>query len=301
LTATVSSQTGESINEGVVSFSVTDSDGNPVGGTVSNIAVSNGTASASFTVPGNTPVGTYTITATYTDPQNGSSGGRFGPSSDDTHTLTVNATPASTTVKAGNASVDVSTSPQSVNVVALVNSPAGTVNEGTMTVTLFDKTNSPVASGFASVSGGSASVKITVPANFPAGSYQMQESYTDGTDFGGSSDFGTLTVNDPKANNGGSKSTGPVTIAGAVSSSGPVNVSQASGPDALMAFLTITIDAAELCLVQAGITSVAGTQLPSAAALVAQMQANFAFAGPFGMAALAAGINAGNHAVAASK
>jgi hypothetical protein len=288
------------INEGQVTFTVTDSSNNPVGGPVTTFSVVNGVATASFTVPGNQPVGSYTITAKYTDPQNGGSGGRFGDSTG-TGTLSVNTTPASTTVKAGNASVDVSTSPQPVNVVALVNSPAGTVNEGNVTVTLFDKTNNPVATGSASVSGGSASVSITVPANFAAGSYQMQESYTDGTDFGGSSDFGTLTVNDPKANNGGSKSTGPVTIAGAVSSSGPVNVSQASGPDALMAFLTITIDAAELCLVQAGITSVAGTQLPSAAALVAQMQANFAFAGPFGMAALAAGINAGNHAVAASK
>ncbi|HEY7311033.1 MAG TPA: hypothetical protein VH643_16835 [Gemmataceae bacterium] len=264
LTADIASQTGEMINEGQVTFTVTDSSNNPVGGPVTTFSVVNGVATASFTVPGNQPVGSYTITAKYTDPQNGGSGGRFGDSTG-TGTLSVNTTPASTTVKAGNASVDVSTSPQPVNVVALVNSPAGTVNEGNVTVTLFDKTNNPVATGSASVSGGSASVSITVPANFAAGSYQMQESYTDGTDFGGSSDFGTLTVVNPVSQ---PQSPMPVTVVNTpLSTSGTTTVTNTvttTTNNDLNAAIALFMDVIAFVLDQNGFSSIsAAFNLPT--------------------------------------
>lgn len=254
LTADVGAQTGELINEGSVTFTVTDSGGNPVGGTVANVAVVNGVASASFTVPGNQPVGTYTITAKYTDPLNGSSGGRFGDSTG-TGTLAVNTTPATTSVTPGNASLTESTSPQMVNIVALVNSPAGTVNTGTVTVTLLDKLNAPVASGFATVSGGSASVSITVPANFPVGTFQLQESYTDGTDFGGSSAFGTLTITSSSST---PQSPTPVTVVGTVPTT-VTNTVTATTNNSLSQALALFFDVVAFVLDQNGFSSISAS------------------------------------------
>ena len=176
------------VNEGVVTFTVTDSLGNPVGSTIANVPVSGGVATTLFTVPANTPAGFYTITASYTDPINGNAGGRFAPSIG-ANTLTVAPVAASTSVVATNAVVTFSTSAQTDNISVPVNSPAGTVNEGTVTVTLAGNT---IGSG--SVINGSAAVTLNIPAGLAASSYQLQESYSDGVNFAGSSALGTLTV-----------------------------------------------------------------------------------------------------------
>jgi len=63
------------------------------------------------------------------------------------------------------------------------------------------------------------------------------------------------------------------------------------------ALFTIAVDAAELILVQHGVFSINGVLLPPAAQMMAQISANLPFAGPLAMAALQAGITAGNSAV----
>jgi hypothetical protein len=66
------------VNAGTVTFTVSG-----VVGTVTSGTVSGGSASAMFMLPGNTPVGVYTITATY------NAGGNFAGSMDNTHMLAV--------------------------------------------------------------------------------------------------------------------------------------------------------------------------------------------------------------------
>ncbi|HEY7426160.1 MAG TPA: hypothetical protein VH682_18160 [Gemmataceae bacterium] len=304
LTANVS---GDTVNEGVVAFSVKDTGGNLLG-TIPNVSVVNGVATTSFTVPGNTPAGPYTITADYTDP-----GGRF-PSSTGTGTLTINATGTGTTVTPGNATVTEKSSSQTTGVGVLVTSPSGTVTEGTVTVTLLNNGSAVGTPVSATVSGGAAMVTgLTVPANFPPGQYQLLEAYHDSAaKFGDSQAFGQLTVQSSSSTP--ITTTGPVTVtgpinaggvsaggvsAGAVSSQGPVNITN-TGPDIFTAAFAIAIDTAELVLVSHGIFSVGGVPLPSASLLMAQIQANMAFADGLGFAAMQAGMQAANQALSLS-
>jgi hypothetical protein len=81
LAATVSN-TSETVNEGTVTFTVF-SGATPIG-TAVNGTVSNGAASASYTLPGGTGAGTYTIRASYSD-----TGGVYAASSDSTQTIVV--------------------------------------------------------------------------------------------------------------------------------------------------------------------------------------------------------------------
>ena len=87
-----------------------------------------GTASGSYTLPAGTSPGTYTIQAAY----NGTPD--FAGSSDSGHNLTVAA--AATATAAANASTPFSEASQAVPLSATVTSPAGTVNEGTLTFTI---------------------------------------------------------------------------------------------------------------------------------------------------------------------
>lgn len=82
LSATVKAS-GNPVKIGTVSFTVFDSQNNPVGKGVSQSIGSDGTASALFVVPGGTSPGSYTITASYTD-----SSGQYAGSSN-TGTLTI--------------------------------------------------------------------------------------------------------------------------------------------------------------------------------------------------------------------
>ena len=80
LSATVTSATGP-VNEGTETFTIL-SGGNPIGSAVS-ATVSSGSVTASYTLPGGTAVGTYTIEAVY----NGTAD--YGTSTDTSHSLTI--------------------------------------------------------------------------------------------------------------------------------------------------------------------------------------------------------------------
>jgi hypothetical protein len=143
--------------------------GSPVTGSVNT---ADGSASVSYTVPGNTPSGSYTIQAAYT-PESGS---KFANSSDTTHTLTVNppAAPFSTTTTVSAVSaVNFSLSSQSINLSAMVVSGATGVNEGTVTFTLLLAGNPVGSPKSGNVTGGAASVIYTLPAASAAGTYTI--------------------------------------------------------------------------------------------------------------------------------
>ena len=187
LSATVTSPAG-TVNEGTVTFTVKQ--GATVLGTpVTSGTVSNGAASVSYSLPAGTAAGTYTIQAVYNP------GVDFMGSSDATHTLTVSR--ASSTTFGLDASTSFSSSAQGVTLNAVVSSPAGTVNEGTVTFTVevgATVIGTPTMSG--TVSGGAASVNYSLPAGTAAGTYMVQAVYNPGPDFTGSSDLApaTLTV-----------------------------------------------------------------------------------------------------------
>jgi hypothetical protein len=185
----------DTVNEGTVTFTVKDNQGNTVGSPVQG-AVSGGTAGASFALPAGQAAGSYTILVTYSD-----GAGNFADGGDTGSRLTVS--PASVTISAGTASASFSTAGQPVTLSATVSEsspPGDTVNEGTVTFTIKDTHgntigNSPIT---ASVSGGTATaMTYSLPPGVPAGSYTILVSYSDSggnyTDGGDTSN--TLTIN----------------------------------------------------------------------------------------------------------
>ena len=186
LNATVTSPAG-AVNEGTVTFTVREGAA-VIGAPVTSGTVSGGAASVSYSLPAGTAVGTYTIQAVYNP------GPDFEGSSDSTQTLTVS--PASSTTSASSASTPFSSSAQSVTLNATVTSPAGTINEGTVTFTVRNVATvigAPTTSG--TVSGGAASVSYSLPAGTAPGTYTIQAVYNGTTEFTGSVDSThTLTI-----------------------------------------------------------------------------------------------------------
>ncbi|HUB82796.1 MAG TPA: FG-GAP-like repeat-containing protein [Bryobacteraceae bacterium] len=187
LKATVTS-TGGVVNSGTVIFTVLNGS-TQLGAATTPANVSNGAASASYTLPGGTNTGTYTIVASYTG------AGGFTSSSDNTHTLTVNA--AGSTTTGANQAASFSATAQIVPLSAMVTSSAGTVNGGTVTFTVL---NGGTTIGTATISGqvsaGNASVTYAIPASTAPGTYTIQAVYSGGANFTGSSDnTHTLTIN----------------------------------------------------------------------------------------------------------
>jgi hypothetical protein len=94
LSATVSSN-GQSINDGTITFQLTNG-GTNVGSPVTSAAVKSNTASVNYAIPLGTSVGNYAVLASY------NSGGTFAPSMDNAKVLAINPAPLSAT--ANNAS-----------------------------------------------------------------------------------------------------------------------------------------------------------------------------------------------------
>jgi hypothetical protein len=194
LTVAVNSPAG-TVNTGSVSVSLISGSTTTPLGTAALSA--NGTATLNVSagaLPANLQVGSYQLIETYTDVASGQFGGSSGSG-----TLTITTVP--TTVAAGNATLnyfDNSPSPAFVLTVG-VNSPAGTVNTGSVSVGLISG-NTTTALGTAAVSAdGKATISVpahVLPANLQVGSYQLIETYTDiaSGQFAGSTANGTLTI-----------------------------------------------------------------------------------------------------------
>jgi hypothetical protein len=203
LTATITSLTGGTVNEGSVSLSVGSLPA--VMGSVN----SQGMATASLTVPAGFPAGVYGVHGEYTDAANANGVPNFGPSSTGQLTVTV----GSTETAVANASVPFSSAGSVVNVTAAVTSPNGTVREGNVTFTVGS------LRAIVPVNNGVATGPLALPPGFPVGTYSLQASYADVTSGGQSGSFlsstaspATLTV-----------TAGPTTIALSSASSTPGN------------------------------------------------------------------------------
>jgi hypothetical protein len=193
LTLTASVAAAITVAEGTVDFTITNSSHTVVA--TQTVNVSNGSASTtSLSLPGGTPVGTYDIHAAYSDAT-----GNFTSSSYD-GTLTISR--VNTTTAAQSQSVTFSSVQQNVAVSSTVASSAGTVNEGTVTFTILNGgTTIAGPSSPISVSAGSASTTMTLPAGLAQSSYTIKAVYADSAgNLNGSSDNShTLTVTAPPA------------------------------------------------------------------------------------------------------
>jgi uncharacterized repeat protein (TIGR01451 family) len=187
LSATVSGGSG-TVSEGTVTFAVFNG-ATEIGSSVPPTTVSGGNASAIFVLPGNTAAGSYSIHATY-NPGSGYTG-----STDNAHSLTVNA--GGTTTIASDQTATFGSSNQNVTLSAVVGAAGGSglVNEGTITFSVFNGPTQIGSSATSStVTSGSASATYVMPANTAAGTYSIHATYNAGADYTGSTD-NTHTLN----------------------------------------------------------------------------------------------------------
>ncbi|MEI6235746.1 MAG: Ig-like domain repeat protein [Planctomycetota bacterium] len=166
--ANITSAAG-TLSVGTVTFQVKNGASN-IGTAVTSPTIVNGVATVTYTIPGNTPVGVYSINATY------SGSGNVTGSSDTTEIFTVFVIASTTT--GANASVTYTQSAQNVTLNATVASPNNTVNEGTVTFQIMDGA-SPVGTPVTSttVLNNVASVSYSLPAGLPAKMYTIVASY----------------------------------------------------------------------------------------------------------------------------
>jgi hypothetical protein len=166
LTATVTSDAG-AVNEGNVTFTLVDAQGNTIGTATTSGTVSNGQASVSYTLPSGTATGNYTITAAYSD-----SAGDFTASSGQ-GTLAVSTAGTSLTLTTVNIVPNLLNGKAQVTLTVQVSTPAGSIGEGVVSVTLAG------VSGQGNVVNGTASVQLTVPILDAIGSPSISLAYTD--------------------------------------------------------------------------------------------------------------------------
>lgn len=170
LSATVAdtSNPADTVTEGVVTFTIKDSQGNIIGTAHGN--VSGGNASTSFNLPAAQTAGNYVIDVSYAD-----TNGKFKDSGATSSTLTVS--PATVTTAANSATAVFSTQAQTVLLHATL---ANGVNEGNVTFTLKDSSGNIIGSPVSgSVSGGTATAGYTLPPGLAAGSYTLAVHYSD--------------------------------------------------------------------------------------------------------------------------
>jgi len=177
LTASITSPAG-TVNEGSETFTLLNS-GTVVGSPVT-VGVAAGAASANYTLPAGTVDGSYTIQAVYTDTAN------FAGSSDTSHSLTVG--PAATTTAAVTAFTSYSAASQTVALSATVTCPVVTVNEGSVTFTVFNGATVVGSTVTGNVVNGSAGVNYTLPAGLADGIYTIQAAYSGNAHFAASTD-----------------------------------------------------------------------------------------------------------------
>jgi len=183
--ASVASTSGlGSVDEGTVTFSVFNAAGTTqIGSSVPSSTVAAGSASAVFSLPGNTALGAYQIHALYNP------GSDFTGSSDNIKTLTVSSPNATT--QPTEVTTSYSTSAQTLTLIGNVTSTIGPVNGGTFTFTVAGF--GPVTSG--TVTNGTASATFTLPARTAPQTIAITTAYSGSGSFPASTNStGALTV-----------------------------------------------------------------------------------------------------------
>lgn len=162
------SNPADTVNEGIVTFTIKDSQGNTIGTAQGN--VSGGSVGASFNLPAAQAAGNYSIEVSYAD-----SNGKFKDGGDTSSTLMI--APAAVTITGNSATAVFSTQGQTVLLHAAL---ANGANEGSVTFTLKDKGGNIIGSPVSgSVSGGTATAGYTLPPGLAAGSYTLAVHYSD--------------------------------------------------------------------------------------------------------------------------
>jgi hypothetical protein len=161
LTATVTSNAGGKVTGGVVTFSVAGL------GPFQAQVNTQGVASTTITLPAQFPAGTFTISATFSDP--------LGNYVSNTGTAPLTVTPAPTNLAVSPVSVNFSNNGQNVTLSAAVSNPQGIpVIEGEVTFFLLGAFQTPVQ-----VSNGVATLTIQLPGGVPAGTSSIDAGYSD--------------------------------------------------------------------------------------------------------------------------
>ncbi len=171
------------VNEGTVTFTIFSGTFALVGPIT--VSLSAGAGIAICPLPAGIPAGSYIIEAVYSGTNNfgGSSG--FG-------TLIIAAAASATAV--ATASATFNGAAQNIGLNTTITSPAGSVNDGTVTFTILNGTiviGTPVT---VNVSASAAAAVYLLPAGTPAGSYIIQAIYNGSNNFVGSSGNGSLIV-----------------------------------------------------------------------------------------------------------
>lgn len=162
------SNPADRVGEGIVTFTVKDGNGNPIGTAQGN--VTGGSANSAFTLPAGQAAGTYTIAVRYAD-----NNGDFTDGGDVNSTLKVS--PANVTTTANSATVVFSTASQTLLLHATVGSG---VNEGSVTFALKDSSGNQIGSPVSgTVSGGTATAHYSLPPGLAAGNYTLTVHYSD--------------------------------------------------------------------------------------------------------------------------
>ncbi|HEY7156858.1 MAG TPA: Ig-like domain repeat protein, partial [Gemmataceae bacterium] len=199
LTASVTSSNGGTVHEGAVTFTVSNPNGANLTATGN---VTNGTATATLTVPAAFAAGTYSFNANYADTTNANGVTNYvtstAPAPGTLTVLTVQMADTTTTITSTAVSSTYnSTTDQKVTLTASVaSSNGGTVNEGTVTFTVTNP-NGTNLTATGNVTNGTATATLTVPAAFAAGSYTLSASYSDTKNANGIVNYATSTATVP--------------------------------------------------------------------------------------------------------
>ena len=188
LTAAVTSAAG-TVNVGTETFTILS--GTTMIGSAVTVNVGNGTAAASYVLPGMTPTGNYTIQSAY----NGSAD--FLGSTDTSHILNVSTVATSTA--AASTSATFSPASQSVPLTATVSSAAGIVSEGTETFTILNGMTVIGPAVTVDVDGGLASASYVLPGGTSIRNYTIRAVYNGTGDFLGSTDTSHSLIVNPGA------------------------------------------------------------------------------------------------------
>jgi hypothetical protein len=169
LSANVTSTAG-TVNVGMVTFTI-ESGGTTIGMPVSFSVVA-GIASGSYTLPGGTAPGTYTIQSAFSGASN------FAPSNDALlDGLTVNRVPVGSVVTPPSESLTAIVG-QTVALSASVTAATGTINQGSETFALLSGSTVIGTPVTVPVTNGTASADYTLPVGTPPGTYTVRAVYS---------------------------------------------------------------------------------------------------------------------------
>ena len=189
LQATVASPDG-TVSQGAVTFTLFS--GSTVIGTPVTVNVIGGNAAATYSLPPGTVAGSYQIAALYAGTVD------FAVAGDNTRLLTV--TRVGTTTTAASAASGYNSAAKTVQLTANVTSPAGAVNEGSVTFQVLSGTTVIGSATSATVAAGVATVAYALPGGLATGStFSIQANYGGSADYlasanSASSTSGTLTI-----------------------------------------------------------------------------------------------------------